>query len=274
MAESSYDGGQEAKGRGHSFNESLGEKLGEFRKFASTSFTRAKQYTIEKIGKAENVTTYDTEYETLSQQLESIRTSTEKIISHVQTLVQPHPGVRLEENIYTRLEKTKPHRSETEELLGAEMGKASSAFGDDTSEYGAYLRQCGSVEVKMGQALLVYHSRVQKEFLTPLKAFLEVDVKNVMRERKALGVKRLDLDAAKSRTRKLTGEKLMQAEMELRETQADFDMQLNKVREGTKKVIQIHTHYLGYLKSFMAAQKEYHRECLTQLETIDTEGVV
>ena len=32
----------------------------------------------------------------------------------------------------------------------------------------------------MGQALLVYHSRVQKEFLTPLKAFLEVDVKNVM----------------------------------------------------------------------------------------------
>ena len=45
-------------------------------------------------------------------------------------------GVRLEENIYTRLEKTKPHRSETEELLGAEMGKASSAFGDDTSEYG------------------------------------------------------------------------------------------------------------------------------------------
>ena len=34
--------------------------------------------------------------------------------------------------------------------------------------------------MKMGQALLLYHSRVQKEFLTPLRAFLEVDVKNVM----------------------------------------------------------------------------------------------
>lgn len=45
-------------------------------------------------------------------------------------------GVRLEETIYTRLEKAKPHRSETEELLGAELGKASSAFGDDASEYG------------------------------------------------------------------------------------------------------------------------------------------
>lgn len=50
------------------------------------------QYTIEKIGKADNLTSYDTEFETLSQQLESIRISTEKIISHVQSLVQPHPG--------------------------------------------------------------------------------------------------------------------------------------------------------------------------------------
>ena len=50
------------------------------------------QYTIEKIGKAESVTTFDTEYETLSQQLEAIRTSTEKIVAHVQSLIQPHPG--------------------------------------------------------------------------------------------------------------------------------------------------------------------------------------
>lgn len=32
----------------------------------------------------------------------------------------------------------------------------------------------------MGQALVLCHSRVQKEFLTPLRAFLEVDIKNVM----------------------------------------------------------------------------------------------
>lgn len=45
---------------------------------------------------------------------------------------------------------------------------------------GMYLRQCGAAEVKMGQALLFYHSRVQKEYLTPLRAFLEVDIKNIM----------------------------------------------------------------------------------------------
>lgn len=58
----------------------------------------------------------------------------------------------------------------------------------------------------------------------------------------------------------------------MRESQADFDMQLNKVRDGMKKVIRTHIHYLGYLKPFMAAQKDYHRECLSQLESIDTEG--
>ena len=50
------------------------------------------QYTIEKIGKGEGVTAFDSEFETLSQQLEVIRTSTERIIILVQTLVQPNPG--------------------------------------------------------------------------------------------------------------------------------------------------------------------------------------
>lgn len=43
MAESSYDGGQEGKGRGG--QSTFNEKLGEIRKFASTSFTRARQVT-------------------------------------------------------------------------------------------------------------------------------------------------------------------------------------------------------------------------------------
>ena len=50
-------------------------------------------------------------------------------------------GVRLEENIYTRLERPKPHRSETSELLGAEFGKASSVFGSEASEYGERERE-------------------------------------------------------------------------------------------------------------------------------------
>ena len=62
------------------------------RSFSPVALPLSLQYTIEKMGKAESVTTFDTEDETLSQQLEAIRTSTEKIAAHVQYLIQPHPG--------------------------------------------------------------------------------------------------------------------------------------------------------------------------------------
>ena len=45
---------------------------------------------------------------------------------------------------------------------------------------GSYLKQCGLAEVKLGQSLLQYHGRLQREFVTPLKAFVEVDIKNAL----------------------------------------------------------------------------------------------
>lgn len=54
--------------------------------------TPLSQYTFEKMGRADSVTAYDSEYETMSEQLDAIKTSTERIISFVQNMVQPHPG--------------------------------------------------------------------------------------------------------------------------------------------------------------------------------------
>ena len=40
--------------------------------------------------------------------------------------------------------------------------------------------RCGDVEFKIGTSWKLFRDRVQKEFTTPLKAFLEVDVKNAL----------------------------------------------------------------------------------------------
>ncbi len=45
---------------------------------------------------------------------------------------------------------------------------------------GGYLVRCGEVEFKIGTSWKLFRDRVQKEFSTPLKAFLEVDVKNAL----------------------------------------------------------------------------------------------
>ena len=52
-----------------------------------------KQFTIEKIGKAESVTAYDEEFEDLYRKVTSIRANTEKILAQVDNMVQPNPGI-------------------------------------------------------------------------------------------------------------------------------------------------------------------------------------
>jgi len=46
------------------------------------------------LGKADSVTEFDSEFESLSLQLENIKMATQKILAQVQSLVQPNPGER------------------------------------------------------------------------------------------------------------------------------------------------------------------------------------
>ena len=46
----------------------------------------------EKAGKAEIVTEYDSEYETLCTQLDIIKTATEKMLTYVEAIVEPNPS--------------------------------------------------------------------------------------------------------------------------------------------------------------------------------------
>lgn len=45
---------------------------------------------------------------------------------------------------------------------------------------GAYLLRCAEVEQKLGQCQQRFQEKAIAEFITPLKAFLEIDVKAVM----------------------------------------------------------------------------------------------
>jgi hypothetical protein len=62
----------------------------------------------------------------------------------------------------------------------------------------------------------------------------------------------------------------IQAETELRTAQADYDAQLEKVRKALKKIVETHVNHMGYLKTFMVAQREFFAEC--QVHLGDLEG--
>ena len=61
-----------------------------------------------------------------------------------------------------------------------------------------------------------------------------------------------------------------QAEMAYRDAQADYDQQLSKVTKALKKVVETHANNMGYLRSFMSAQRAFYSECQAYLGDIES----
>ncbi|KAL5483744.1 hypothetical protein EMCRGX_G020155 [Ephydatia muelleri] len=262
------------------------QKLSHFSRVASASFHRAKQYTLEKVGKAGTVTEFGSEFDTLSHHLDNIKRTTEKLLEHVEAVMHPYLGMRLEnmlynkieDTVYHKLDKHRPTRSAPHEQLGTELNSVGSTVFTG-SPIGSFMIQCSEVETKLGQADKQFQEKVQAEFITPLKAFLEVDIKAAVRERKVLNVRRVDLDVAKAAAaaKKPEGEKgerqQAAAEERLRNAQTLYDTQLAKVRDMLNTISEQHSNNLGHLPRLLAAQKAYYTECVRCLGEIDIPAV-
>merc|ERR1719192_568598 len=102
------------------------------------------------------------------------------------------------------------------EYLGGDMIEAGNEFGT-TTPYGAALIRVGQTEKKLGLLEKEYIRGGNEGMVSPLTRFLDGEMKNIMRERKILENKRLDLDACKNRVRKARSMQMQPpAENELR----------------------------------------------------------
>ena len=63
----------------------------------------------------------------------------------------------------------------------------------------------------------------------------------------------------------------LQAEADVRASQADYEMQLEKVRSAMKKIVQTHTSHQGHLRTLMPAQRAFFAECLAHLGELERE---
>ncbi|XP_057190122.1 endophilin-B1b isoform X1 [Triplophysa rosa] len=263
---------------------------------AGTFLSRAVQFTEEKLGQAER-TELDAHLETLLTQAESTKHWTEKIMKQTEVVLQPNPNVRMEEFLYEMLDKKIPTRANNHELLGECMIDSGHEFGPGTA-YGSALIKCGETEKLLGSAEkeLIQSSAIN--FLTPLRNFIEGDYKTLLRERKLLQNKRLDLDAAKNRLKKarvadarsaelnstpplgeeyvahfsymlsflhvrwlkLWTEEVQQAETELRIAQSEFDRQAEITRLLLEGISSTHAHHLRCLNDFVDAQTAYYAQ--------------
>ncbi|VDN07793.1 unnamed protein product [Thelazia callipaeda] len=168
---------------------------------ASGFFNRAKQLTEETFLNAEK-TELDANFENLLQRADKTEEHTKKLLSAMESYLQPNPTIRMEEVFYEKLELRKDNnRLNNLEQLGHAMNEAGNEFGADTP-YGNALLATAQVEFKLGAREKDFIKSCASNTLLPVRRFLEGDMKTIQRERKVLNTKRLDLDAAKSRLRK------------------------------------------------------------------------
>ncbi|ESO85878.1 hypothetical protein LOTGIDRAFT_130216 [Lottia gigantea] len=235
-------------------------KLNKFAGDAGTLFNRAVQYTEEKLGSAEK-TELDAHFENLLQRAEKTRIWTEKVLNQTEAVLQPNPNQRMEDLLYEKLEKKKKDRVTNAEQLGLYMVDAGNDYGPGTS-YGNALIKCGQAEIKVGTAEREFVAQSVNNYLQPLRNFLEGDMKTIMKEKKLLEVKRLDLDAAKSRLRKAKSPGAQQqAEADLRTAQTDFDRQAEITKILLEGINSTHAHHLRCLNDFIEAQMAYFAQC-------------
>lgn len=62
----------------------------------------------EKAGKAEGVTEYDSEFESLCHQFDQIKLTTEHMLTHVESIVQPNPSMSVNVILQVRPQRCSP----------------------------------------------------------------------------------------------------------------------------------------------------------------------
>uniref|UniRef100_A0A6Q2XHY5 Endophilin-B1 n=1 Tax=Esox lucius TaxID=8010 RepID=A0A6Q2XHY5_ESOLU len=261
------------------------------KKFASDAgvfFTRAVQFTGEKLGQSEK-TELDAHFENLLSRADSTKNWTEKIFRQTEVLLQPNPSARIEEFLYEKLDRTVPSRPNNGELLGQYMQDAAKDFGVGTP-YGSTLMHVGDCERRLGSAHREFLQTSAISFLTPLRNFLEGDWRTISKERRLLENRRLDLDSCKARLKKaklaeskaaavpdfqetrprnyvlsasasaLWSEEVDKAEHELRVAQTEFDRQAEVTRLLLEGISSTHVNHLRCLHEFVEAQTAYYKQ--------------
>ncbi|XP_026993599.1 endophilin-B2b isoform X1 [Tachysurus vachellii] len=266
---------------------------------AGVFFTRAVQFTEEKLGQAEK-TELDAHLENLLARGDCTKNWTEKILRQTEVLLQPNPSARIEEFFYEKLDRKLPARTTTGELLGQYMQDAAKDFGPGTA-YGSTLYTVGDFQKRLGSAEREFLQTSAISFLTPLRNFLEGDWRTISKERRLLENRRLDLDVCKARLKKaklaeakaaaapdfqetrprnyvlsasasaLWSEEVDKAEQELRVAQTEFDRQAEVTRLLLEGISSTHVNHLRCLHEFVEAQAAYYAQCHKHMQDLQKE---
>ncbi|XP_041670844.1 rho GTPase-activating protein 17a isoform X5 [Cheilinus undulatus] len=232
-------------------------------------FNRMKQLANQTVGRAEKTEVLSDDLLQIERRMELVRVVSHNTHKRMVSCLQGHIGADAE----------KRHKKLPLTSLSQAMVEGGNQLGED-SLIGKMMEVCGEAENRLASELMQHELQIEKDVLDPLSQLAEVDIPNILKQRKQLAKLVLDYDSARARWLQATKSIISGTNTQALTAKADLlkeemDEAMNKV-ELCKDQLAADMYsffskegdYALYFVTLLEAQADYHRKSLTVLESV------
>ncbi|XP_078146803.1 rho GTPase-activating protein 17a isoform X3 [Centroberyx gerrardi] len=243
-------------------------------------FNRMKQLANQTVGRAEKTEVLSDDLLQIERRMEMVRVVSHNTHKRMVTCLQGHIGADAEKrHSVPRLYTGNGQKKLPLTALSQAMVDGGSQLGED-SLIGKMMEVCGDAENRLASELMQHELQLEKDVLDPLNQLAEVDIPNILKQRKQLAKLVLDYDSARARWLQATKSIISGTNTQALTAKADLlkeevDEAMNKV-ELCKDQLAADMYnffskegdYARYYVMLLEAQADYHRKSLTVLESV------
>ncbi|XP_049600567.1 rho GTPase-activating protein 17b isoform X4 [Syngnathus scovelli] len=225
-------------------------------------FNRMRQLANQTVGRAEKTEVLSDDLLQIERRMELVRLMSHNTIKRLVSCLQGQLGTDTE----------KRHKKLPLTTLSQAMQEGGSQLGDE-SLIGKMMDVCGEAEGRLASELMQHEVQIERDILEPLNTLAEVEIPNILKQRKQLAKLVLDYDSAKTRWYQATKSSNQAMAAKVDSLKDEMDEALNKV-EICKDQLSADMYnfaskegdYARYYLMLLEAQAEYHRRSLAALE--------
>ncbi|KAA0706019.1 Rho GTPase-activating protein 17 [Triplophysa tibetana] len=231
-------------------------------------FNRMKQLANQTVGRAEKTEVLSDDLLQIERRLETVRLVSHNAHKRMVICLQGNQGTDVD----------KRHKKLPITALSQSMLDGGSQLGED-SLIGKMMDLCGQAQGKLAFEQSQHEIQLERDFLDPLNQLAEMDIPNILKQRKHLAKLVLDYDSAKARyiqaTRAFpsaTNAQAMAAKAEM--LKEEMDEAQNKMEQCKDQLAtemynfsSKEGEYARYYFLLLGAQAEYHRRALASIES-------
>ncbi|CAL1588384.1 unnamed protein product [Knipowitschia caucasica] len=226
-------------------------------------FNRMRQLANQTVGRAEKTEVLSDDLLQIEKRMELVRLVSHNAHKRLVCCLQGQLGTDTE----------KRHKKLPLTALSQAMQEGGGQLGDE-SMIGKMMDACGEAESKLASELMHHEVLLERDVLEPLNQLAEVDIPNILKQRKQLAKLVLDYDSARTRWYQAVKSNNPAMAAKVDSLKDEMDEAHNKV-EICKDQLSADMYnfaskegeYARYYVMLLKAQADFHRQSLAVLET-------